>query len=78
MLLLLPTVLGMNNQTNHRRGEYQVDDSEECRYDINNCSLIFNSSAINGLSECQHAEQEEQTKRSLNVCFSIISSNGNM
>jgi hypothetical protein len=68
----------MNNQTNQRRGEYLVDDSEERRYDINNCSLVFNSSAINGLSECQHAEQEEQTKRRLNGCCSIISSNGNM
>ena len=35
------TVLGVNNQ---RRGEYLVDDSELGRYDINNCSLVFNSS----------------------------------
>ena len=67
----------MNNQTNQRRGEYLLDNSETGRYDINNCrsSLTVLISIVMQVSGC---EQEEQIKRSLNsCCSSIISLNDN-
>ena len=70
----------MNNQTNQRRGEYLVDNSETGRYDINNCSVVFNISDINSYASVG-CEQEEQIKRGLNSSCSssssIISSNDN-
>ena len=72
----------MNNQTNQRRGEYLVDNSETGRYmtlTIVVSSLTVLISIVMQVSGC---EQEEQIKRSLNRCCSsiiniIISSNDN-
>jgi hypothetical protein len=53
------TVLGVNNQ---RRGEYLVDDSELGRYDINNCSLVFNSSVSIGYPNVSMQNKKSKPK----------------
>jgi hypothetical protein len=57
------TVLGMNNQTNQRRGEYLVENSETGRYDINNCSVVFNISDINSYASVRMRTRRANQKK---------------